>query len=98
MHRFFSLTFLLALFLPGCGMTPPSTPIPASAAQAPSTLTVFAAVSLTDAFTGIGVTFENEDNVSQVVAKVQLGVYLLTVKDSKHGKCREKIELAFYSI
>ena len=64
MKRIFSLTLLLALFLTACGtaVIPASTTVPATEAPttAPEarTLTVFAAASLTDAFTEIGKDFE----------------------------------------
>jgi len=74
MKRFLSLTLLLTLFLTACGTatTPASTTVPAiemPATEAPATeaptaapeartLTVFAAASLTDAFTEIGKNFE----------------------------------------
>jgi molybdate transport system substrate-binding protein len=57
MKRFFSLTLFFALFLSGCGAAssaPTTNPIVPSS----STLTVFAATSLTDAFTEIGKNFE----------------------------------------
>jgi molybdate transport system substrate-binding protein len=71
MKRFFALTLLLALFLSGCGtaVTPAPTVVPATATAVPTiaptatseprTLTVFAASSLTDAFTEIGKAFES---------------------------------------
>ncbi len=74
MKRFLSLTLLLTLFLSACGtaITPAPTTVPltempateAPATEAPTeapearTLTVFAAASLTDAFTEIGKEFE----------------------------------------
>lgn len=70
MKRFISVILLLGLFLAGCG--PAATPaptVPATATEAPTevpatevvepvTLNVFAASSLTDAFTEIGANFE----------------------------------------
>ena len=56
MKRFLTLMLLLALFLTGCASTP-STESPATAPEA-RTLSVFAAASLTDAFTEIGKNFE----------------------------------------
>ena len=58
MKRLQSLTLLLVLFLTGCKAPPPSAPATAPAAQSSSALMVFAAASLTDAFTEIGETFE----------------------------------------
>ncbi len=74
MKRFLSLTLLLTLFLAACGtaITPAPTTVPATqapATEAPATkaptaapeartLTVFAAASLTDAFTEVGKYFE----------------------------------------
>ena len=74
MKRFLFLTLLLTLFLTGCrtATIPPPTTVPATetpATEAPATeaptaapeartLTVFAAASLTDAFTEIGKNFE----------------------------------------
>jgi molybdate transport system substrate-binding protein len=74
MKRYLSLTLLLALFLTACGtaVTPVATAVPATATEPPTsvptvaptstpeplTLTVFAASSLTDAFTEIGRNFE----------------------------------------
>jgi len=52
MKRFLSLMLLLALFVAGCA--PASTPAPE-----PVTLNVFAAASLTDAFTEIGNNFQS---------------------------------------
>ena len=56
MKRFSSLTLLLTLFLTACGTA--VTPAPTTAPEA-RTLTVFAAASLTDAFTEIGKNFES---------------------------------------
>jgi molybdate transport system substrate-binding protein len=62
MKRLFSLALLLVIVLAAC--TPASTPTPAAAAISPTptfeprTLTVFAAASLTDAFSEIGMSFE----------------------------------------
>lgn len=53
MKRFLSLMLLLAIFLAGCA--PAATPTPLSE---PVTLNVFAAASLTDAFTEIGNNFQ----------------------------------------
>jgi len=70
MKRFLSLALLLTLFLAACGTaaTPLPTAVPPTATEAPTavpptapapqTLTVFAASSLTDAFTEIGKSFE----------------------------------------
>jgi molybdate transport system substrate-binding protein len=58
MKRIFSLILLLALFLTGCGTPVTPTPITAPVSNSPQTLTVFAAASLTDAFTEIGKAFE----------------------------------------
>ena len=71
MKRFISLALLLTLFLAACGtaVTPTPTTVPATATEAPTavsptatpapqTLTVFAAASLTEAFTEIGKSFE----------------------------------------
>jgi molybdate transport system substrate-binding protein len=69
MKRFISVFLLLGLFLAGCGpaATPVPTAVPPTATQAPTeapvavepvTLNVFAASSLTDAFTEIGANFE----------------------------------------
>lgn len=58
MKRFSILVLLLALFLAGCGSTVPSTPTTASVIGESRTLNVFAAASLTDAFTEIGKSFE----------------------------------------
>lgn len=73
MKRFIYLTLLLALLLAGCvpASIPASTAVPATATESPTatafpptatpeprTLTVFAASSLTDAFTEIGKNFE----------------------------------------
>ncbi len=73
MKRILALTLLLAVFLTACGAavtptlmpaaTQPSTlaptAVPPTATPEPSTLTVFAAASLTDAFTEIGKAFES---------------------------------------
>jgi molybdate transport system substrate-binding protein len=71
MKRFLPLALLLTLFLAACGASatpvpttvPPAateapTAVPPTAAPEPQTLTVFAASSLTDAFTEIGKNFE----------------------------------------
>jgi molybdate transport system substrate-binding protein len=60
MRRILALTLLQAIFLTACGAVVAPVPVPAPAAQAsePGTLTVFAAASLTDAFTEIGAAFE----------------------------------------
>jgi molybdate transport system substrate-binding protein len=70
MKRFLSLALLLSLFLTACGsaITPTLMAAPVAATEAPTiaptvapelrTLTVFAAASLTDAFTEIGKNFE----------------------------------------
>ena len=66
MRRILALTLLLAVFLTACGAALAPAPVPAPAAQAlttapasePGTLTVFAAASLTDAFTEIGAAFD----------------------------------------
>ena len=66
MKRFLSLTLLFTLFLAACetAASPAPTVVPPTAAEAPiaivepQTLTVFAAASLTDAFTEIGKSFE----------------------------------------
>jgi molybdate transport system substrate-binding protein len=71
MKRFLSLALLLTLFLAACGTaaTPVPTVVPPTATEAPTvvaptttpelqTLTVFAAASLTDAFSEIGKGFE----------------------------------------
>ena len=55
MKRILALTLLQAVFLTSCGAAGIATPKPATATQ---TLTVFAAASLTDAFTEIGATFD----------------------------------------
>lgn len=58
MKRFISIFLLLGLFLAGCG--PAATSVPAAATEVVETVTlnVFAASSLTDAFTQIGANFE----------------------------------------
>ncbi len=59
-----SLTLLLSIFLTACGASATPTPVPATEAPTatpepePQTLTVFAAASLTDAFTEIGAAFD----------------------------------------
>ena len=73
MKRLLSLTLLLSIFLTACGASATPTPAPATEAPtlaptevpptatpepAPQTLTVFAAASLTDAFTEIGAAFD----------------------------------------
>ena len=66
MKRILAPIFLLGIFLTACGAAIKSTPVPAPTTQAltaapasePHTLTVFAAASLTDAFTEIGAAFE----------------------------------------
>jgi molybdate transport system substrate-binding protein len=74
MKRIFALTILLAIFLTACGAAATLTPapvaptqvpptlaptgVPATATPKPQTLTVFAAASLTDAFTEIGKAFD----------------------------------------
>ncbi len=71
MKRYLSLPLLLAIFLTACGASATPTPAPATeapdlapidvpptAAPEPQTLTVFAAASLTDAFTEIGAAFD----------------------------------------
>ena len=73
MKRVLSLSLLLAVLLTACGTAVTPTPVPATATQVPTlsptavpptatpepqTLTVFAASSLTDAFTEIGKAFE----------------------------------------
>jgi molybdate transport system substrate-binding protein len=68
MKRLLALTLLLTVFLTACGAAVTPTPVPATATQAPTvaptatpeprTLTVFAASSLTDAFTEISTAFE----------------------------------------
>jgi molybdate transport system substrate-binding protein len=61
--RFLSLTLLFSLFLAACGTAatpePPATSVPPTSMPEPQTLTVFAAASLTDAFTEIGKSFES---------------------------------------
>ena len=74
MKRFLSIIVLLSLFLAGCGSavtpTPTTAPVieepttaptevPPTTAPEPRTLTVFAAASLTDAFTEIGKNYED---------------------------------------
>ncbi|MBL8061964.1 MAG: molybdate ABC transporter substrate-binding protein [Anaerolineales bacterium] len=57
MKRLLSLTLVLSIFLTACGAS--ATPTSAPATQAPTrTLTVFAAASLTDAFTEVGAAFD----------------------------------------
>ncbi|MFN8413948.1 MAG: molybdate ABC transporter substrate-binding protein [Anaerolineales bacterium] len=71
MKRQRSLTLLLSIFLTACGASSTPTPapateaptlapttVPATATVEPKTLTVFAAASLTDAFTEIGAAFD----------------------------------------
>lgn len=71
MKRLLSLALLLSIFLTACGASATSTPAPATEAPTlaptaipptstpePRTLTVFAAASLTDAFTEIGAAFD----------------------------------------
>lgn len=68
MKRLFALILLLAVFLTACGAPVPAaateapalalTAVPPTAALEPQTLTIFAAASLTDAFTEIGKGFE----------------------------------------
>lgn len=73
MKRLLSLILLLSIFLTACGASTTPTPVPATEAPtlaptdvsstatpepAPQTLTVFAAASLTDAFTEIGTAFD----------------------------------------
>jgi molybdate transport system substrate-binding protein len=58
MKRLLALPLLLAVFLTACGAAVTTTPTPAAATE-PRTLTVFAASSLTDAFTEIGAEFES---------------------------------------
>ena len=73
MKRLLSLTLLLSIFLTACGASATPTPAPATEAPTlaptdvpptatpepePQTLTVFAAASLTDAFTEIGAAFD----------------------------------------
>ncbi len=59
MKSFLSLTLLFSLFLAACGSAVTSTPTAAPVAVIEArTLTVFAAASLTDAFTEIGKNFE----------------------------------------
>jgi molybdate transport system substrate-binding protein len=60
MKRLLALTLLQAVFLTACGaaVTPTSAPPTATPEPEPQTLTVFAAASLTDAFTEIGDIFE----------------------------------------
>lgn len=57
MRRILALTLLLTVFLTACGAAITPTPMPAPALE-PRTLFVFAAASLTDAFTEIGAAFE----------------------------------------
>jgi molybdate transport system substrate-binding protein len=71
MKRFLNIALLLALLLSGCAPAvtptatealateaPTSTPVPPTATVEPRTLNVFAAASLTDAFTEIGENFQ----------------------------------------
>jgi len=58
MKRFISILLLLGLFLAGCGSVATPVPTVVPAAAEPVTLNVFAAASLTDAFTEIGKNFE----------------------------------------
>ena len=60
MKRLLSLTLLLSIFLMACGAaaTPTLRPATPTAAPEPRTLIVFAAASLTDAFSEIGEAFE----------------------------------------
>ena len=55
--RQLSLTLLFSIFLTACGASTTLTPAPPTEAQ-PQALTVFAAASLTDAFTEIGAAFD----------------------------------------
>ncbi len=57
MKRPLSLTLLLSIFLTACGASATPTPDPATV-EPTLTLTVFAAASLTDAFTEIGAAFD----------------------------------------
>ncbi|MCC7118630.1 MAG: molybdate ABC transporter substrate-binding protein [Anaerolineales bacterium] len=64
MKRIVTWIFLLAILLAGCSPASPA-PQSASVTPAPRTLTVFAAASLTDAFTELGKKFEAQTpNVS----------------------------------
>jgi len=57
MKRILHLILLLSIFLTACGASAAPTPAPATEVQK-RTLTVFAAASLTDAFTEIGTAFD----------------------------------------
>ena len=57
MKRYLSLTLLFSIFLTACGASSAPTPAPVIERQN-TTLTVFAAASLTDAFTEIGAAFD----------------------------------------
>lgn len=59
MRRLFVFVVLLSLFLSGCGSAIITTPTVDPVIEQPSTLSVFAAASLTDAFTEIGKSFES---------------------------------------
>lgn len=59
MKRFLSLSLLLAIFLAACGAVVTAPAIVPTSAPQKQTLTVFAAASLTDAFTEIGHNFES---------------------------------------
>jgi molybdate transport system substrate-binding protein len=58
MKRLFILVVLLSLFLSGCGLAVTTTPPVDTVIEPSHTLIVFAAASLTDAFTEIGKNFE----------------------------------------
>ena len=60
MKRFFTFSFVLAVLLTACGPAPSARPVTQTAltASAPTTLTVFAAASLTGAFGELGKAFE----------------------------------------
>jgi molybdate transport system substrate-binding protein len=58
MKRFLSLALFLVLFLTGCGSAITPAPITAPVSNSSRPLIVFAAASLTDAFTEIGKAFE----------------------------------------
>ncbi len=58
MRRLSSVALVLATLLVGCGTPAPAPTAAPTATAAPRTLTVFAAASLTDAFTEIGKSFE----------------------------------------